>query len=176
MQHQPCESCGQRDALTASPFHLSVLTACRATLLLHRCQTSTLRLPRSTLCRGVAGCGPGRGRAMLDGLAAWPWSSGPQWQCWQAQPEHPCVHRRAASLQGPHGGMLWSRPPAKTLLVMTACRRILQSAPESGLHLTVIRRYNPISNKGRASDTLEKQVPAVFQSNEGNKYRKDYIK
>lgn len=57
-----------------------------------------------------------------------------------------------------------------------ACHRILQSASGSGFHLTVIRRYNAISINGRASDTLEKEAPMVFQSNKGNKYRKDYIK
>lgn len=75
-----------------------------------------------------------------------------------------------------HVGGYCCPDPCRSPSGKRACRRILQSAPGSGFHLSVIRRYNPISISGRASDTLEKQAPAVFQSNEGNKYRKDYTK
>lgn len=94
----------------------------------------------------------------------------------QAQPEHPCMCCWPP-VCGPCGGLPRPQPCRESPAGKMACHRTLPSAPASGFHLTVIRRYNPISSEeGSASDTLEKQAPAVFQSNEGNKYRKDYIK
>lgn len=69
-----------------------------------------------------------------------------------------------------------SHHPCKSLASKVACHRVSRLAPRSGSCLSVIRRCNPISYNWRASETLEKKMPVVFWSNEGNKYRKDYIK
>lgn len=154
------------------PFQLPGLAACRTALLLHGCQTRTRRLRQFTLCGGAAGC---RGRAMLAGSGPWPELC--PLAAVLASPARASLHALPACTHlGCVCGAAMAPTPCESPAGKVACRRILQSAPGSGFHLTVIRRYNPISNKGRASDTLEKQVPAVFQSNEGNKYRKDYIK
>lgn len=81
-------------------------------------------------------------------------------------------------------GWMWAWLPMGTTVVATLLQmagqqdglsRVAAASAHAWFCLTVIRRYNPISYNGRVSDSLEKQVPAVFQPNEGNKYRKDYI-